>query len=499
MTDGLELALAKMTADGVNPTARAIFAHHHRQLSAGATGLVPEASVEPVANPEVFDDRPDADAAPAGDADRPGADARPDRPGPDARADPAGATASATSAAARSVDPADREALARTVIIRLNGGLGTSMGLDRAKTLLPVREGLTFLDIIVRQVLAARARFGVTLPLVFLHSFATQADCLAALALFPQLPVEDLPLDMVQSHEPKLLASDLTPVSWPQQPDLEWCPPGHGDLYPTLLESHVLDRLLDAGYRYASVSNSDNLGCVPSAGLAGWFARSGASYAAEITPRTPMDLKGGHIVRRKADGRLILRETAQTAPEEMRFFTDAATHPYTHTNNLWFDLAALRAKLAATGGVLGLPLIRNAKTVDPTDPTSPPVVQIESAMGAAIEVFPDATVIAVPRDRFLPVKTTNELTLLRSDLYDWGDDWVPRPTVRPAPVVTLGEAYRRIADYEARLPHGLGLRRAGRLTVTGDWRFGAGVEIVGDVTLGHEGGEIPAGTVLIGG
>jgi UTP--glucose-1-phosphate uridylyltransferase len=443
-----------MQAAGVSATPQAIFAHYYDLLAAGATGMVAEASVEPVTAPDQFEDGP---------------------PG-----------------------PADLAAFGQTAIIRLNGGLGTSMGLHQAKTLLPVRDGLTFLDILVRQVLAARATYGVPLPLVLLHSFSTRADSLAALKAYPELPVPGLPLDMVQSQEPKLLQADLTPVEWPANPKLEWCPPGHGDLYPTLLDSGTLDALLAAGYRYASVSNSDNLGCVPSPRLAGWFARSGAPYAAEITLRTTMDLKGGHVVRRKADGRLILRETAQTLPEEMHFFTDAAKHPYTHTNNLWFDLQAVKDKLVATGGVLGLPLIRNAKTVDPTDKATPKVFQIESAMGAGIEVFEGATVVAVPRDRFLPVKTTNELTLLRSDIYDWGQDWIPRPVVRPAPVVTLGPVYTHITDYEARLSHGLGLRQARSLTVEGDWSFGAGVTVAGDVRLGTEGGVIAPGSRLAG-
>jgi UTP--glucose-1-phosphate uridylyltransferase len=451
VTQGLDLALAKMEAAGVGPAARAIFAHYYAELLSGETGLIPEADVEPVTGPAALDGAP--------------------------------------------ADDDDLVAFGETAVIRLNGGLGTSMGLNQAKTLLPVRDGLNFLDLIARQVLAARVHYGVRLPLLFLHSFNTRADCLAYLERYPDLAVAGLPLDMVQSQEPKLLADSLTPLEWPRNPKLEWCPPGHGDLYPTLLDSGVLDALLAAGFRYASVSNSDNLGCTPSPRLAGWFARSGAPYAAEITLRTPMDLKGGHIVRRKRDGRLILRETAQTAPEEMHFFTDAAKHPYTHTNNLWFNLEAVKAKLAATGGVLGLPLIRNAKTADPADKSTPKVIQIECAMGAAIEVFDGATVIAVPRDRFLPVKTTNELTLLRSDLYEWRDDWIPRPAATPAPVVTLGPAYTKIADYEARLSAGLGLRRARTLTVPGDWHFGSGVQVIGDVTL--EGtGDVPDGATL---
>lgn len=452
MTDGLALAMDKMRAAGVTDTAVAIFADYYAQLVAGTTGLVSEESIMPVGDVARYEE-----------------------------AEPT---------------PEDVDAFGRTVMIRLNGGLGTSMGLSAAKTLLPVRDGLTFLDLIARQVLAARARYGVRLPLLFLHSFNTRDDCLAALGAYPDLEVEGLPLDMVQSQEPKLRADDLTPVSWPADPRLEWCPPGHGDIYPTLLDSGVLDALLDAGFQYANVSNSDNLGASPSPVLAGWFARSGAPFAAEITPRTPMDVKGGHLARRRSDGRLILRESAQTTPEDMRYFTDPAIHPYASTNNLWFDLRVLRDVLAERGGVLGLPIIRNIKTVDPKDPTSPEVVQIESAMGAAIEVFEGATAIVVPRSRFLPVKTTNELVLLRSDVYEWGDDDVPCATVDTLPVVTLSGAYKKIADLEARMPSPLGLRDAASLTVEGDWTFGAGVRVVGDVTLDERGGAVPDGTTL---
>lgn len=452
MSDGLTLAREKMRAAGVTDTAIAIFADYYAQLVSGATGIVPESTIAPIGDVTRLDDIAET--------------------------------------------PEDVDAFARTVMIRLNGGLGTSMGLSKAKSLLPVRDGLTFLDLIARQVLVARAEYGVRLPLLFLHSFNTREDCLAALSAYPDLPVDGLPLDMVQSQEPKLLADDLTPASWPADPKLEWCPPGHGDIYPTLLDSGVLDALLAAGFRYANVSNSDNLGASPSAALAGWFARTGAPFAAEITPRTPMDVKGGHLARRRSDGRLILRETAQTLAEDMQYFTDPEIHPYASTNNLWFDLQQLRDVLTERGGVLGLPIIRNEKTVDPKDPSSPAVIQIESAMGAAIEVFDGATAIVVPRSRFLPVKTTNELVLLRSDVYEWGEDQVPRATVETLPVVSLSSAYKKIGDLEARMPYALELRECASLTVDGDWTFGDGVSAVGDVTLGAEGGTVQDGATL---
>ncbi len=454
MTDGLALATEKMHAAGVTDTAVAIFADYYAQLVTGTTGLVSEESIMPIDEVARYEDR------------------TPTRE--------------------------DVEAFGRTVMIRLNGGLGTSMGLSAAKSLLPVRNGLTFLDLIARQVLAARARYGVRLPLLFLHSFNTRDDCLAALRAYPELQVEGLPLDMVQSQEPKLRADDLTPVEWPADPKLEWCPPGHGDIYPTLLDSGVLDALLHAGFRYANVSNSDNLGASPSPVLAGWFARSGAPFAAEITPRTPMDVKGGHLARRRSDGRLILRESAQTTAQDMRYFTDPEIHPYASTNNLWFDLQVLRDVLSQRGGVLGLPIIRNVKTVDPKDPSSPAVVQIESAMGAAIEVFEGASAIVVPRSRFLPVKTTNELVLLRSDVYQWGDDEVPCATVDTLPVVSLSSSYKTISGLESRMPAPLLLHEARSLTVEGDWTFGAQVRIVGDATLDARGGTVRDGTTLEG-
>lgn len=433
-----------MSDAGVAPAAIEVFSDFYRQLQEGATGLVREADVEPL-----------VDIAHASELE------------PD--------------------EAAQREAAAVTAVIKLNGGLGTSMGMDRAKSLLPVRPGLSFLDVIAGQVKHVRETLDVALPLLFMHSFRTQDDSLKALAPHA-LEVDGLPLDFVQNREPKLRADDLTPVTWEADPTLEWCPPGHGDLYTALLASGVLERLVDAGYRYASVSNADNLGAAPDPAMMAWFAASGAPYAAEVCRRTPADVKGGHLVVRRADGRLVLRETAQTAPEDADEAADPAKHPFFHTNNLWFDLPNLLTTLRERDGVLGLPLIRNDKTVDPSDPTSTKVVQVESAMGAAVEVFDGATAIEVPRSRFLPVKTTNDLLLLRSDVYGLGDDHRLRATVDPRPLVDLDKRfYARIADFDARFPHVPSLSGATSLTVAGDWRFGRDVVVVGDVTLDDDG------------
>ena len=141
--------------------------------------------------------------------------------------------------------------------------------------------------------------------------------------------------------------------------------------------------------------------------------------------------------------------------------------------------------LDARSGILGLPLIRNVKTLDPADPSTPKVIQIETAMGAAIEVFEGARTIEVGRDRFVPVKTTDDLLVLRSDVYDLGKDFVLGQAGDEVPYVSLdGEFYKLVGDFDKRFPDGApSLREADSFTVEGDWTFGHGVRVVGDVAL----------------
>src|SRR4051812_45500867 len=212
---GLELAREKMRRAGVDDVAIDTFAHYYRLLEHGETGMIAEDTIEPLDMEALAD----VDVAPDTCAD----------------------------------------AIRKTAVIKLNGGLGTSMGMERAKSLLCVRRGLSFLDIIARQVLHLRREYDATLPLLFMNSFRTSADTMAALGRYEDLPVEGLPLEFLQNKEPKLLAKDLSPVSWVKDPDLEWCPPGHGDLYTALRGSGLLEKLIEAGYDRVFVSNSDNL------------------------------------------------------------------------------------------------------------------------------------------------------------------------------------------------------------------------------------------------
>src|SRR5262249_55062044 len=150
------------------------------------------------------------------------------------------------------------------------------------------------------------------------------------------------------------------PAVWPTSPENEWCPPGHGDLYPVLAGSGALDRLLADGVNFLFVSNSDNLGATLDPKLLKWFADSGAPFAMEVTARTPSDRKGGHLALR--DGKLLLRESAQCPDEDMGAFQDITRHRYFNTNNLWLRLDRLAEMLSASGGFLPLPVIQNKKT-----------------------------------------------------------------------------------------------------------------------------------------
>ncbi|PIF00464.1 MAG: UTP--glucose-1-phosphate uridylyltransferase, partial [Propionibacterium sp.] len=281
-----------MKAAGVEKTAIRAFTGHYQALASGATGIICEDDILPVENLPKLDD----------------------------------ITVSHDSAS---------EALKKTAVIKLNGGLGTSMGLDKAKSLLPVRDNKTFLDIMLGQIMYDRQRFSARLPLLFMNSYRTRGDTEKYLEDKDNIRVDGLPMDFLQNSNPKIYVDDLSPAEWPESPELEWNPPGHGDFYPAIWGSGVLDQLLEAGFEYAFISNSDNLGATADEQIAGWFADSGASFAMEVCRRSVNDRKGGHLAIRKTDGRIILRESAQVTPDEMKFFADENLYTFFNTNSIW--------------------------------------------------------------------------------------------------------------------------------------------------------------------
>jgi UTP--glucose-1-phosphate uridylyltransferase len=382
----------------------------------------------------------------------------------------------------------DTSGLDRFVTIKLNGGLATTMGLREPKSLVEARDGRSFLEIIIGQTLALRREFGARLPLVLMNSEATRDATLKALADHAEIRSDGLELDFQQSMIPKLEADTLEPVSWSASPALEWTPPGHGDVYGALRRSGMLAALLERGFDFAMISNSDNLGATFDPRIAMHMVNRELPFLMEVVEGTEADRKGGHIAQRRDDGQLILRETAQTPPEDEESFRDFRRWRFYNTNNLWIDLRRLSDLLDQRGGVLPLPLIVNHKTVDPRDGDSTPVVQLESAMGAAIGSFAGAELMLVPRTRFVPVKTTDDLLVLRSDVYEVSDGLMIEPVPERQgrlPYVELDKRfYRLIDEFERRFPAGPpSLREAERLIVHGDVTFGTGVVVRGAVEL----------------
>jgi UTP--glucose-1-phosphate uridylyltransferase len=447
--------LAKAEAGGAGPAELAALRRRLRQLGEPRAGLLPGEVLEPVADLPCLEELPEP---------------------PPGRA---------------------RGVLDRLVVIKLNGGLGTSMGLAGPKSLLEVKAGASFLDVIATQVLAVRERHGARVPLVLMNSMATRGPSLDVLRRYDGLRVPGVPPDFLQTREPKIRTDDLQPVQWPADPGLEWCPPGHGDIYPALAASGTLDALLDAGLHYAFVSNSDNLGALADVRIAAWLAAEKVPFALEAVRGTAADRKGGHLARYR--GQMVLRETAQV-PDGDASFTDVARWRWYNTNNIWIDLRALKDLQAADPAAPALPLIVNRKTVDPRDPASTPVIQLEAAMGAAIGSIPGARAVHVPRSRFAPVKTTDDLLVVRSDAYQLTSDGRMRPAFDgPGPVVSLDKAfYKGLADFEQRFPAGPpSLRCCRRLEVEGDVIFGADVVAMGDARVAGP-CKIPDGTVLGG-
>ena len=456
--DGLQASLERMRRAGTADHAMASFARYYERLVAGDRGLLAEHDIVPVESIVDVGDVADVDRA------------------------------------------LDR-ALDRVAIVRLNGGLGTTMAAGGGKGRLDLKHGLSFLELAAHQVAELRERTSSPLPLLLMNSAATGPAAMRARTGRPSLGggLEEF----WQSMVPRLGVDDLAPVDWPRDPTLEWAPPGHGEVYAALSASGRLRALLDDGYEYACISSIDNVASVVDGRIVSVMQQESIPFLMEVADRTYADRKGGHLARR-LDGDLVLRELAQAPTGDRAAFQDIERHRYFNTNTIWVDLRELDALLTSTDLVLDLPLIANRKVVDPYDDSSPEVIQIESAMGAAISVFPGAAARRVERRGFNPVKSTAELLAVRSDAYGLTDGYrlelVPGRNGR-APIIELDPSYfGRQRDFDARFPAGPpSLIECDRLVVRGDVVFGGGVVIRGTVTVEHDGPgqrRIASGSVL---
>ncbi len=428
--------ISKMKNERIHPVVIDTFAYYYKKVLSGETGLISNKDIRPIPSNEIED------------ADR-----------------------------IKKYAKFGQDVLKHAVIIKLNGGLGTSMGLTQAKSLLEVKNGKTFLEIILNQAEKHQVK------LALMNSFNTHEDTLNALA---RIKPSDSPLLFLQNKFPKILQENLTPADWPQNPQLEWNPPGHGDIYSAIYTSGVLKALLDKGIGYAFISNSDNLGATLDESILGYFVEKGFPFMMEVAPRTPADVKGGHIAKYK-DGRLVLRESAQCPQNELSAFRDITLYGFFNTNSIWINLEAVH-KLIQNTGTVKLPMILNPKTLDPRDENSPKVFQVETAMGAAISLFEGATVIKVPPSRFLPVKKCNDLLSIRSNRFIFSKEshLIENPDVgsKTIQIHLDPKYYGKIDLFDERFSSGVpSLVDCQSLTIQGDVRFKNNVTIKGRVVI----------------
>ena len=391
------------------------------------------------------------------------------------------------------VPKAGPEDLSKLAVLKLNGGLGTTMGCVGPKSAIEVRDGMTFLDLSVRQVEYLNKKYGVDVPFILMDSFNTDDETNRIIKKYETHSVNIRTFD--QSRYPRIKKESFLPV--PRSPDApidQWYPPGHGDLYESLYNSGVLDELLSQGKQYLFVSNVDNLGATVDVNILHYMIEKDVEFVMEVTDKTKADIKGGTLIDYK--GQIRLLEIAQVPDEHVEDFKSIKKFHIFNTNNLWIDLKAVKRVMEEDA--LDLGIIVNNKTTD----SGEKVIQLETAVGAGIKHFKNSIGVNVPRSRFLPVKSTSDLFLVTSDLYGLVHGQLtmnPKRMFNTVPLVKLGDEFKKVNNFLSRfkaIPHILELDH---LTVTGDVTFGAGVELRGTVIIVANHGEridIPPGSIL---
>ncbi|CAN4105990.1 unnamed protein product [Withania somnifera] len=393
-----------------------------------------------------------------------------------------------------SEDPAEtKKLLDKLVVLKLNGGLGTTMGCTGPKSVIEVRNGLTFLDLIVKQIEALNTKYGCSVPLLLMNSFNTHDDTSKIVEKYSNSNIEIHTFN--QSQYPRLVIEDFAPLPCKGNSGKDgWNPPGHGDVFPSLINSGKLDALLSKGKEYVFLANSDNLGAVVDLKILSHLIQNKNEYCMEVTPKTLADVKGGTLI--SYDGKVQLLEIAQVPDQHVNEFKSIEKFKIFNTNNLWVDLKAIKRLVEADA--LKMEIIPNPKEVDGIK-----VLQLETAAGAAIRFFDRAIGANVPRSRFLPVKASSDLLLVQSDLYTLTDDgYVIRNPARvnPSnPSIELGPEFKKVASFLSRFKSIPSIIELDSLKVIGDVYFGVGITLKGKVTINAKSGvklEIPNGAVI---
>ncbi|TNM85658.1 hypothetical protein fugu_007929 [Takifugu bimaculatus] len=397
--------------------------------------------------------------------------------------------------------PADiSTCLSKLAVVKLNGGLGTSMGCKGPKSLISVRNENTFLDLTVQQIEHLNKTFNTDVPLVLMNSFNTDDDTKKILQKYKHHRVNIHTFN--QSRYPRINKESLLPIAKNMAVNGEnaeaWYPPGHGDIYSSFSNSGLLDKLITEGKEYIFVSNIDNLGATVDLfilhHLMSQPADKRCEFIMEVTDKTRADVKGGTLIQ--YDDHLRLLEIAQVPKAHVDEFKSVTKFKIFNTNNLWISLPAIRR--LQDKNALDMEIIVNPKTLE----GGLNVIQLETAVGAAIKSFSNAMGVNVPRSRFLPVKTSSDLLLVMSNLYslDAGSLTMSKRREFPTtPHVKLGSSFTKVQEFLSRFDNIPDMLELDHLTVSGDVTFGKNVSLKGTVIIIANHGDridIPAGAML---
>ncbi|KAG9262629.1 UDP-glucose pyrophosphorylase 2a [Astyanax mexicanus] len=401
---------------------------------------------------------------------------------------------------AKALPEAVASGLNKLVVVKLNGGLGTSMGCKGPKSLISVRNENTFLDLTVQQIEHLNKTYNADVPLVLMNSFNTDEDTKKILQKYTHHRVKIHTFN--QSRYPRINKESLLPVatnmSLTGENSEAWYPPGHGDIYASFYNSGLLEKLLSEGKEYIFVSNIDNLGATVDLHILNHLMSQPADrrceFVMEVTDKTRADVKGGTLIQ--YDNKLRLLEIAQVPKAHVDEFKSVTKFKIFNTNNLWISLPAI--KRLQQQNSLDLEIIVNPKTLD----GGLNVIQLETAVGAAIKSFDNALGINVPRSRFLPVKTSSDLLLVMSNLYSLEAGSLTMSAKREFPTtphVKLGSSFTKVQDFLRRFESIPDMLELDHLTVSGDVTFGKQVTLKGTVIIIANHGDridIPAGAML---
>ncbi|XP_066596355.1 UTP--glucose-1-phosphate uridylyltransferase isoform X2 [Prorops nasuta] len=393
-----------------------------------------------------------------------------------------------------------RVMLNKLIVVKLNGGLGTSMGCHGPKSVIVVRNGLTFLDLTVQQIEYLNRTYNASVPLVLMNSFNTEEDTSRIIRKYKGIDVQIYTFS--QSSYPRINTDTLLPIAKDVdvQEDMDsWYPPGHGDFYESFNRSGLLNKFIKEGREYCFISNIDNLGATVDTKILQLLLskeeNTPMEFVMEVTDKTRADVKGGTLIQ--YEDKLRLLEIAQVPKEHVDDFKSVKTFKFFNTNNLWIKLGAIQRVLQSNK--LNLEIIVNDKTLS----SGQSVIQLETAVGAAMKTFEGSIGIHVPRSRFLPVKKTSDLLLVMSNLYALKNGSLTMSSQRmfpTTPFIKLGDNhFAKVKDFLTRFASIPDVLELDHLTVSGDVTFGKSVSLRGTVIIIANHGEridLPSGTIL---